>query len=132
MLRKFACDVAVLQESKMEEVERDVVVSLWGRRTVERRFLPSVGRSGGIIILWDPQVLELVDSRVGCFSMCCIFKSLHDSFVWGLIGVYGPNDDRVRGSLFEEPRTFIRSWDVPWCLGGDFNVVRLRGRMEAD
>ena len=49
--------------------------------------------------MWDTQVLELVDSRVGYFSACCIFKSLHDSFVWGLIGVYGPNDDRVRSAL---------------------------------
>ena len=44
--------------------------------------------------------------------MCCRFKSLHDSFVWGLIGVYGPNDDRVRGALFEELMTFISIWGI--------------------
>ena len=124
MLRKYACDVTILQESKMEEVGRDVVVSLRGRRRVEWRYLPSVGRSGGIIVLWDPQVLEIEDSKVGCFSVCCKFKTLHDSFVWGLAGVYGPNDDRASGALFEELGTFISSWEIPWCLGGDFNVVR--------
>ena len=124
MLRKFAYDVAILQESKMEEVDRAIVVSLWGRRRVEWRFLPSVGRSGGIIILWDSQVLELEDSSIGCFSVCCRFKSLHDNFAWGLIRVYGPNDDRARGALFEELRSFIFNWDILWCLGGDFNVVR--------
>jgi len=56
--------------------------------------------------------------------VCCKFKTLHDSFVWGLAGVYGPNDDRARGAPFEELGTFISSWDIPWCLGGDFNVVR--------
>ena len=35
LLRKYACDVAILQESKMEEVGRDAVVNLWGRRRVE-------------------------------------------------------------------------------------------------
>jgi len=34
VLRRFACDVAILQETKMEEIGRDVVVSLWGRRRV--------------------------------------------------------------------------------------------------
>jgi len=118
------CDVAILQESKMEEVGCDVVVSLSGQHRVQWLFLPSVGRSGGIIIMWDPQVLEIEDSRIGCFSMCCKFKSMHDSSIWGLIRVYGPNDDRARGALFEELRTFTSIWDIPWCLGGDFNVVR--------
>ena len=34
VLRRFACDIAILQESKMEVVGRQVVVSLWGRRHV--------------------------------------------------------------------------------------------------
>ena len=36
------------------------------------------------------------DSRIGSFSVCCMFKSLEGSFEWGLIGVYGPNDDYIR------------------------------------
>ena len=35
VLHKFACDVAILQESKLEVVGRPVVVSLWGRRQVQ-------------------------------------------------------------------------------------------------
>ena len=87
-------------------------------------YLPSVGRSGGIIVIWDPQVLELGESRIGSFSVCCRFKSLEDNFEWGLIGVYGPNDDYMRRALFEELSFFMSSWDIPWCLGGDFNVIR--------
>jgi len=74
------------------------------------------------------QVLAIVDFRILSFSMCCNFKSLLDNFVWGLMGVYGLNDDIVRSALWS-------NWDVPWCLGGDFNVVRFpserstRGRL---
>ena len=50
-------------------------------------------RSERIITIWDPQTLKLRDSRTRSFSMCCKFKSLQDNFVWGLIGVDGPNDD---------------------------------------
>jgi len=87
-------------------------------------FFPSIGCSGRIIIVWDPHVLELVESRIGSFSVCYKFKSLHDNFVWGLIGVYGHNNDNVRSALFEELVTFMSNWDTPWCLGADFNVVR--------
>jgi hypothetical protein len=39
-------------------------------------------------------------------------------------GVYGPNIDRERGLMWDE-LAGIRSWSgVPWCVGGDFNVVR--------
>jgi len=48
---------------------------------------------------------------------------LEDSFEWDLIGVYGPNDDYMRCVLFEELSSFMYSWDIPWCLSGDFNVI---------
>jgi len=44
--------------------------------------------------------------------------------VWGLIGVYGPNDDNLRYACFDESKLFMALWNIPWCLGGDFNVVR--------
>ena len=59
-----------------------------------------MGRLGGIIIIWDPQVLERVDSHIGTFSVCCKLKSLSDNFVWGLLGVYGPNGDNLRSVFF--------------------------------
>ena len=30
----------------------------------------------------------------------------------------------MRSPSFEELVTFMSNWDIPWCLGGDFNVVR--------
>jgi len=106
-MRTFACDVAILQESKLEVVSRPLAISLWGRRPIEWLYLPSVGRSGGIIVIWDPQVWELDDSRIGSFSVCSRFKSLESNFEWGLIEVYGPNDDYMRRALFEELSFFM-------------------------
>ena len=69
MLRTFACDVAILQELKLEVVSCLMVISLWGHHPIEWLYLPSVDRSGGTIVIWDPQVLELGDSRIGSFSV---------------------------------------------------------------
>jgi len=78
--------------------------------------LPSVGRSGGIIVIWDDQIVELVDSKVGTYAVCIKFKPLLDDFVWGLIGVYGPNDDNLRHVFFDDLKIFLSLWDIPWCL----------------
>jgi len=40
VLRRFACDIAILQESTIEVVGHQVVVSLWGRLHVQWLFLP--------------------------------------------------------------------------------------------
>jgi len=49
---------------------------------------------------------------------------LKDDSVWGLVGIYGPNDHNLRYALFDELKLFISQWYIPWCLGGDFNVIR--------
>ena len=54
MLRKYCCDVAILVESKLEELNKNIALSLWSHRPFDWLFLPSVGRSGGIIVIWDP------------------------------------------------------------------------------
>jgi len=42
----------------------------------------------------------------------------------GFDGFYGPNDDHLQCALFEELLLFMSSWDISWCLGADFNVIR--------
>jgi len=66
-----------------------------------------------------------------------IYGPNDDTLRMGLIRIYGPNDDALRVGLLEELEKFISMWDVPWCLGGDFNVVRFsserstRGRLSS-
>ena len=42
-----------LQETKMEEMDVNVVRSLWGNMDFEFRHSPSVGNSGGILCVWN-------------------------------------------------------------------------------
>ena len=84
MLRNFRCDIAILQETKMKEVNLSTTISLWGRRSIDWVVLPSMDCFGGIVIIWDDQALELIDSKVGTYAICGKFKSLNDDFVWGL------------------------------------------------
>ena len=61
---------------------------------------------------------------MGHFSVSCKFKNVADQFVWAFTGVYGPNLNKKRRLMWEELIGLITWWDVPWCLGGDFNIIR--------
>ena len=70
---------------------------------------------------------------MGRFFVSCKFKNVVDDFVWAFIGVYGPNSDRDRRLFWEELVEIHSWWNVPWCIGGGFNVVRFPSeRLGAD
>ena len=68
--------------------------------------------------------MEKLEEAVGHFSISCKFKNVVDKFEWAFYGVYRPNSDRDRRFLWEELFGLCNWWDVLWCVGGDFNVVR--------
>ena len=111
-----------------DQVNLPIAINLWGHCPFDWVVLPSVGRFGSVVIIGDAQVLGLVGSKIRTYVVCCKLKFLKDNFVWGVIGVYGPNDDILKFVLFDELKHFMSQWDIPWCSGGDFNVVRSYGR----
>ncbi len=68
--------------------------------------------------------MEKLEDAVRYFSVSCKFKNIEDHNVWMFSGVYGPNVDSNRGLMWDKLAGIRSWWDVPWCLGGDFNVVR--------
>ncbi|XP_059446549.1 uncharacterized protein LOC132178109 [Corylus avellana] len=61
------------------------------------------------------------------FVVACVFRSVTDNFEWAFAGVYGPNDAGIRSTFWDELGGVMNVWDRPWCVGGDFNVVRNPG-----
>jgi hypothetical protein len=123
-LRMWKGDVVCLQETKLEVVDLAVVQSLWGSPFVDWEYQASKGVSGGIVILWDKRVVEKLDSISGEFTLSCKFRNVGDNLEWAFSGVYGPNSDSARGILWDELAGIGNWWSLPWCIGGDFNVVR--------
>uniref|UniRef100_A0A2N9HEY0 Reverse transcriptase domain-containing protein n=1 Tax=Fagus sylvatica TaxID=28930 RepID=A0A2N9HEY0_FAGSY len=80
--------------------------------------------SSGILLMWDRRVVEKLEDAVGQYSVSCKFKTVMDQSEWMFSGVYGPNLDSERQGLWDELAGVKSWWDVPWCVGGDFNVVR--------
>ncbi|KAG2698944.1 hypothetical protein I3760_07G170800 [Carya illinoinensis] len=62
--------------------------------------------------------------------VACSSKCVSDDFLWAFAGVYGPNVDMDRRLLWEELAGVYTWWDLPWCIGGDFNVARFYSEVD--
>ncbi|XP_030970526.1 uncharacterized protein LOC115990899 [Quercus lobata] len=102
LIRSWRPDIVCLQETKMELITRVVIRSLWGGQHVDWSYLGSCGASRGVLLMWDTRVVDKVEEAVGHFSV----SSGDRRFLW------------------EELSGLSSWWNVPWCVGGDFNVVR--------
>jgi hypothetical protein len=132
LLKLWKVDIVCFQETKMKSMSSWFVHSLWGCPFVDWCHVDSRGASGGILLMWDRRVVSRIDSCLGNFVVACNFRNLDDGLEWAFAGVYGPNRDHLRWRLWEELAGLISIWEVPWCIGGDFNVTlflneRLRG-----
>jgi len=62
----------------------------------------------------------------------CQIRSVEDDFSWAFAEVYGPNIDALRSSLWDELAGFSSWWELPWCIGGNFNVTRFPAKRLRD
>ncbi|WJZ96624.1 hypothetical protein VitviT2T_015290 [Vitis vinifera] len=125
LIRSQKVDLVCLQETKMTEMSLGVVRSLGVGRFLEWGALNARSVAGGVVVLWDNRVLELMGMEVGLFSILCCFKNVEDGFRWILSGMYGPTLRRYRELFWEELRAIRGLWNDPWCIGGDFNMIRI-------
>jgi hypothetical protein len=58
------------------------------------------------------------------FVVAGSFRIVEDDSSWAFVGVYGPNIDTLRRSLWDKLPGLLSWWDFPWCVVGDFNVTR--------
>ena len=124
LIRSQKVDVVCLQETKIQEMSQGVIHNLGGGRFLGWGAVNARGAAGGVVVFWDKRVLELVGLEVGIFSISCRFKNCEDGFTWFFTGVYGPTLKSYREPFWEELGVIRGLWSDPWCIGGDFNVIR--------
>jgi hypothetical protein len=124
LLRQWRVDIVCLQETKLDFISRKIINSLWGCSYVDYCYVASSGASGGILLMWNKKVVSSLETEVGDYVTGCRFKNVVDGFEWAFVGVYGPNGNSDRHWLWDELAGLLSSWVLPWCIGGDFNVIR--------
>lgn len=105
------------------------MVPLLVRSTVGRELsswleIPSCGAAGGVLLAWDPSVVNKVDELVGSFSISMRFVEFATGFEWMFTGVNGLSSSYNRHVFWEELFDVRGYWAGLWVIGGDFNVIR--------
>ncbi|KAG9446721.1 hypothetical protein H6P81_012849 [Aristolochia fimbriata] len=84
------------------------------------------GTAGGILMVWDSNLLEMEEEERAQYFIGVKFKDKENATTWSLGGVYGPSSYQERQSFWEELGDLLSRWPVPWLLAGDFNGIRFR------
>jgi hypothetical protein len=116
LLGQWKANIICLQETKLELISNSIVRSLWGCQFLDWCYLPSSGASGGILLMWDRRVKEKIEVCVGEYVVPCSFRNIEDNLTWAFVGVYGPNLNNHRRSLWDELAGFLSLWDSPCAL----------------
>lgn len=74
--------------------------------------------------MWDSRKLMMLDHWIGLFSVSALVRDVQIIKEWIISSIYGPTISAVRGNLWRELDLIRSKWSGPWCLGGDFNVIR--------
>uniref|UniRef100_A0A251UE24 Putative RNA-directed DNA polymerase, eukaryota, Reverse transcriptase zinc-binding domain protein n=1 Tax=Helianthus annuus TaxID=4232 RepID=A0A251UE24_HELAN len=117
-------DFLGLQETHLSNMSDFTISRLWDNSNMEAAVVDSVGRSGGLVSIWNPDVLS-VDQ---------IFKNHRYLILSGsmsgvehrvnVVNLHAPNDSTNRRALWAELGGMINQDGGVWVLMGDFNEVR--------
>ena len=124
MVRNQKPDLVCLFEIKVKEISMQMVKSVGVGRFLNWALVDARGATGGLLFFWDNRVLENLEVESGGYSISVRFRNCADGFFWIFFGVYGPMMGNEKEDLWEELGAIRGLWEDPWCIGGDFNVVR--------
>lgn len=89
-LRGRNLNILVLQETKMMVMLDPVVKEVWGKVSKCWLSLPSWGASGGILLMWNEDSVEVLDHEIRAFSISVRCRKINGGEEWVFSGVYGP------------------------------------------
>ena len=122
-IRTHKVDLVRLHETKVQEMNNDMVRNLGVVRFLNWTALNTEGSVGGILLIWDKRRISMVDSMVGSFLVSCLLRMAEDGFQWAFSGVYDSVEKSLREPFWEELGSIKGLWEEPWCVGGDFNEI---------
>lgn len=85
-------------------------------------FVPSIGTSGGLALLWNETVnFKVVLSNINTIN--CIVTEDVSSLQWQFTFLYGPPIPGLRPAFWDALATIGAAFPGPWNLLGDFNYL---------
>jgi hypothetical protein len=113
-----------LSETGKSEFMRSFLKNLCVGRDFLRRTMAPKGRSGGMLVGVDLQVLDIGAIDEGDYYVKFHLCNKSHSFKWALVVVYGPAQDDEKEGFLAEMVNMCSHEQLPTMIGGDFNILR--------
>lgn len=116
--------MALIKETHLDAMPSRLWNIMQGYGFKDFSMLPSSGRGGGQLIIWKEEQFKFRDASIGLFSISCLLISQAEKSPFLITTVYGPSAVAAQGRLWSETKEARSRWpDVPWIIGGDFNLT---------
>lgn len=88
-----------IQESKLEVVDLFVARSFGGNPSFHHAFSPSRGASGGIIVIWNPDVISQTNVIISGYFVVVESNWMRSGLDFMFIVVYAPQDANLKRAI---------------------------------
>ncbi|KAL4563118.1 hypothetical protein LXL04_027151 [Taraxacum kok-saghyz] len=124
LCNKYKVNFLGIQETKTVTVDDFLVRSIWGNPHFLYEALPPRGLSGGIWIIWNPDVIK--KTRVLFFDWYVVLEAtwINTGKPVTFITVYAPQDNREKRMLWSSLLQTLEGSSCDCVIMGDFNEVR--------
>ncbi|KAL4281078.1 hypothetical protein GQ457_03G018420 [Hibiscus cannabinus] len=123
VVRRQKCCLLCLQETKLEMIDASLVCKLWISDTFEF-FFPVEGRLGGVLMVWERGSFAMEESCIRGSFVWLYGRWTHEAWSCGILGLYALCNVEGQCALWNDIRRIMQAGKHPWCIVGDFNVVR--------
>jgi exonuclease III len=118
------CDIICLQETKRENFDSKYIKNFCPKKFSKFAFVPSMGASGGLIIIWNGALFDGTLEFQNDFSISVKFTSNISSESWYLTNIYGPSQADRKDDFLQWFSNISMPDDTDWLIMGDFNFIR--------
>ena len=87
---KVLVQLYAYKKQKKDSFDASYIRNFAPRRLDNFDFIPSIGSSGGMLILWNSSIFTGVVLEKKHFALTISFTLVHNREVWKLSSVYGP------------------------------------------
>ncbi|PWA75159.1 Aminotransferase-like mobile domain-containing protein [Artemisia annua] len=115
---------SVIQETMLVDSASFDFSQVGGNELVGVDYFKAVGKSGGLISMWNPRKFLKVSSVVDNNFIVTTGSLIEDGSVINVVNVYAPQKVRDKRLLWDRLKGLIQGMSGMWVLLGDFNSVR--------
>ena len=119
-----ACCIMTFQETKRDNFDIAYIKNFCPMRFNQFCFSPSNGNSGGLITIWNGNLMKGKVLSQNYYQITIEFTSNLDSTCWYLTNVYGPNSTEGKQEFTDWLMGLNMSQSKLWMILGDFNYIR--------